>query len=107
MPSLSRLPLSDETDENFVHIISELLTDAECDSIVQTYSATMVPHDLTLTRRLRRVFEDEVLSNRIWERLAPFYGDTSITDEDGCRWLAFGCNLRFRICRYDPGRSPS
>ncbi|KIK57933.1 hypothetical protein GYMLUDRAFT_61020 [Collybiopsis luxurians FD-317 M1] len=101
MASLSRLPIPYESDENFVHIISGLLSDTECDAIIQKHSADMVPHNLTLTRRLRSVFEDEELSNTIWERLNPFYGNINITDEKGCRWLASGCNARFRFCRYE------
>ncbi|KAF9066717.1 hypothetical protein BDP27DRAFT_1423621 [Rhodocollybia butyracea] len=103
MPFLSHLALPNQSDENFVHIISDLFTASECDKIIQGYSADMVPHDLTLTKRLRCIFDDDDLSNLIWKRLKPFYGTTSIVDKDGCRWLASGCNSRFRFCRYVPG----
>src|ERR1700757_3498185 len=100
-PTLTCLPLPHPSDENFVHVISNLLTPTECAALIQEHTSSMIPHDLTLTSRLRKIFDDEGLAETLWNRLEPFYGSIQIVDEDGCRWTASRLNTRFRFAKYE------
>jgi hypothetical protein len=102
-PTLIHLPVPLPSEENFVHVISNLLRPAECAALVQEHTASLVPHELTLTRRLREVFDDEELAETLWERLEPFYAGMRIVDEDGCGWTAARLNTRFRFAKYERG----
>jgi hypothetical protein len=104
-PTLAHLALPHTPDENFVHIISDLLTPAECAALIQEHSTSLIPQPLTLTRRLREIFDDEELAETLWNRLRPFYGGMRIVDEDGCSWTASRLNTRFRLAKYERGWS--
>jgi hypothetical protein len=101
--TLTCLPLPHSSDENFVHVISNLLTPAECIALMQEHACSMIPHDLSLTSRLRKIFDDEGLAETLWNRLEPFYGGMQIADEDQCRWTASRLNTRFRFAKYERG----
>jgi hypothetical protein len=101
----NHLALPHTPDENFVHIISDLLTPAECAALIQEHSTSLIPQPLTLTRRLREIFDDEELAETLWNRLRPFYGGMRIVDEDGCSWTASRLNTRFRLAKYERGWS--
>jgi hypothetical protein len=104
-PTLAHLPLPQPSDENFVHIIPNLLSPAECETIIQAHTASLIPHELTLTTRLRKIFDDEELAETLWSRLKPVYGDMKVVDEDRCSWTASRLNTRFRFAKYERGWS--
>jgi hypothetical protein len=106
-PTLTHLPLPQESDVHFLHIISNLLSPAECAAIIHEHTTSLIPHELTLTSRLREIFDDEDLADTLWKRLKPFYGGMRIIDEDGCNWTASRLNTRFRFAKYERGRFTS
>jgi hypothetical protein len=101
--TLALLPLPHTSEEDFVHIISNLLTPTECESIIQTHTTSLIPHELTLTTRLRKIFDDEELAETLWSRLRPVYGGMKVVDEDHCSWTASRLNTRFRFAKYERG----
>jgi hypothetical protein len=104
-PILSRLTLSKSSDdpETWVHIISHLLTPSECTNLISKHDDALISHDVTLTLRKRKVFDDEALADLLWSRLKPFFGTQQIIDEDSSSWMASHLNTRFRYCKYEKG----
>lgn len=102
-PTRDHLPLSNTSDETFVHIITDLLTPAECAAVIREHATSLTPHEITLTRRLREVFDHQELAEILWSRLEPFYGGMRIVDEDGYSWTASQLNTRFRFAKYEKG----
>jgi hypothetical protein len=104
-PTISILPTSSPTTtpETLVHIISSLLTPSECTALITEHDASLISHDVTLTVRKRTIFSDADLACLLWERLAPFFGDETIVDEEGYSWSASHLNPRFRYCKYETG----
>lgn len=121
IPTYTQLPLA--TGQQ-IHIIKDLLDEAECASIISQHK-NLVPSNVTPhTVRDRETFDDPALSNLISERLRKFYNERGgnendgkqekermggiervVEDEDGCLWEVEGLNPRFRLCRYLPGMS--
>jgi hypothetical protein len=103
-PTLSHLPLPNPSDENYVHIISNLLTPSECQTCIDEYTPALTTNGMQLTNRLRHLVDDEKLADKLWQRLMPFYGDVKIVDEEQVSWSAAGLNSRFRFCLYESGK---
>src|ERR1700709_612200 len=106
IPTLNHLPFKSDSPDRFVHIISNLLTEHECDELIRTHT-NLVPSNVTRdTIRERAMFQDPVLTELLWHRLRGFYDSGEITDEDGCVWRVRGLNERFRLCKYEKGTVP-
>jgi hypothetical protein len=106
-PIISRLTFSKSSNdpETWVHIISDLLTPSECTSLISKHDDALVSHNVTLTLRKRKVFDDEDLADLLWSRLSPFFGTQQIIDEDESSWTASHLSTRFRYCKYEAGGS--
>ncbi|KAF2800243.1 hypothetical protein K505DRAFT_383349 [Melanomma pulvis-pyrius CBS 109.77] len=103
-PTRTDLPFpgSNQTT-HFVHVIHNLVSSSECQKLIESHK-NLVPSNVTPeTIRTREQFDDEALSELLWERLRDFYGEDRVKDEDGCWWNVTGLNERFRLCRYDKG----
>jgi hypothetical protein len=88
--------------EHFVHLIHNLLTPLECNTLISTHQ-NLIPSNVTTdTIRDREVFSSDSLACLLWSRL-PFYHTSKIQDEDGQWWTAKSLNERFRLCRYGIG----
>jgi hypothetical protein len=104
IPTLTHLPFTSDSPDHFVHIISNLLTEGECDELIRTHT-NLVPSNVTRdTIREREMFQDADLAELLWHRLRGFYDGGEIADEDGCVWRARGLNERFRLCKYEKGK---
>jgi hypothetical protein len=104
-PELYALPFTPESPSHFVHIVTSLLSSAECSSIINNQT-NLTPSNVTAsTRRDREIFDDNDITELVWERLKQFYGADRIEDEDGEYWAASGLNSRWRLCRYGKGMS--
>ena len=102
-PSLKTLAFGAHNSTDFVHIISNILTLAECEHLINSHS-NLVPSNVTSqTIRDREMFFDQSLSERLWSRIEQYYGHDTVTDEEGSTWKAIGLNEKFRLCRYGPG----
>jgi hypothetical protein len=101
--TLSNVPLANESDEHFVHLISNLLTPTECSNIIAEQSPSLISVSGTYSTRLRHVYDNEDLSDRLWDRLEQFYETTKVTDSDGQIWTAKSLNSHFRYCKYKAG----
>ena len=113
-PTLSHLPLHGPANEakrpeEFVHIISNLLSKEECEAILASHT-NLVPANITTnTIRDREMFFDPELAALLWSRLSPFYnpdenldGAAEIKDEENQLWRIKNLNDRFRLARYLP-----
>jgi hypothetical protein len=108
-PTLSVLPLprfssTSSSEDYFVHIISNLLSTDECETLICTHGTQLSSNKTLHTNRLRHVFDDVELADRLWERLKLLYDDFQVVDEEGEAWTASGCNERFRFARYEEGK---
>jgi hypothetical protein len=101
---LSNLPLPNLSDENYVHVISNLLTPIECKALIDEHTPSVTTNGTMITNRLRHMIDDDKLANKLWQRLEPFYGSVQIVDEERVGWTASGLNSRFRFCLYEPGK---
>ena len=92
---------SDQT--HFVHVLSNLLSKAECEEIIRAHT-NLVPSNITIgTIRTREQFDDPQLANKLWSRMSQFYEDERIKDEDGYWWKCKGLNTLMRLSKYDAG----
>lgn len=117
-PSLTNIPLDACTthlEPRSIHHITNLLSPAECVSVIATH-LNLVPSNITSgTVRDREVFDDGSLSSLLLERINPFFSDDKkqgtgriagrIVDEDGDTWLIERLNEKWRLCRYREGPS--
>jgi hypothetical protein len=101
--SLTSLQLPGESRTYFVHKISNLLSPSECEAIVEAHEGDLASTSGTYSGRLRDIFDDEDLADRLWQRLKTFYQDNRIIDDEGQSWRALELNKRFRFCKYKPG----
>ncbi len=89
---------------HFVHVLSNLLSQAECEEIIKSHT-NLVPSAPTIgTIRAREQFDGPVLTANLWSRISHFYEDDRIKDEDGYRWRCKGLNVYMRLARYDSGK---
>jgi hypothetical protein len=102
MPStLTHLPFPSDDPTHFVHIISNLLSEPECTSIISSHK-NLAPSNLTPgTIRTRKLFDDQARADLLWSRISEFYVGDRIKDEDGCWWVAKGLNPRLRLSKYE------
>jgi hypothetical protein len=92
---------------HFVHVLSNLLSQAECEEIIRAHT-NLVPSNLTIgTVRAREQFDDPVLAAKLWSRISHFYKDDRIKDEDGYWWRCKGLNIHMRLSKYDSGKTNS
>ena len=118
-PTLSLLPHPSTNPDDYIHIVSNLLTPTECTSIIDKYQDLKPSNVTTGTVRTRQVFEDAELAEVVWGRLRGFYahgkkeeetsdkergrGRGTVVDEDGELWIAEGLNEVWRLCCYEEG----
>jgi hypothetical protein len=102
-PTQSHLPLPDSNHEQFVHVVNDLLTPAECEKLIASHASNLVRLDATYIQRLREVYDDEEFAELLWERLKPFYSGMKVVDNEGQMWTASHLNTKFRFCKYEPG----
>ncbi|KUJ11654.1 uncharacterized protein LY89DRAFT_688836 [Mollisia scopiformis] len=101
LATLTHLPFPTTDPTHFVHIISNLLSLSECNSIIASHT-DLSPSNLTYgTIRTREQFFDRPLANRLWSRISKFYAGTRIQDEDGYWWVAKGLNPDLRLSKYE------
>ncbi|KAL5324957.1 hypothetical protein ACEPPN_006078 [Leptodophora sp. 'Broadleaf-Isolate-01'] len=101
-PILHTLPIPTLSPPRSIHLISNLLTPTECNSLVDTHT-NLIPSNVTPTTvRDREVFTDPALASLLWSRIATLFKEEmgKIVDEDGERWTVRGLNETFRLCRY-------
>ncbi|KAE9381029.1 hypothetical protein N431DRAFT_439926 [Stipitochalara longipes BDJ] len=88
---------------HFVHVLSNLLSKSECEGIIKAHT-NLVPSAVTIgTIRTREQFDDSALCEKIWSRIAQFYKDKRIKDEDGYWWKCKGLNVHMRLSKYNTG----
>ena len=98
-----------------VFVIDGLLTPAECRHWIETAEAAGFriapistgsgPEVVSVLRNNGRVmFDDRVLAEDLWCRLAPHVPESLPTTRRGHWWQALGLNERFRSYRYEPGQ---
>lgn len=104
-PTLSKLPLPNPSAENYVHVISDLLSPSECEALINAHTPSLATNGQQLTNRLRHMIDDDALAAKLWERLEPFYDNLQIVDEEQVGWTAAGLNSRFRFCLYESGKT--
>lgn len=91
----------DDGNTNFVHILSDLLSEQECISLIHAHT-DLKPSNLTLgTIRTREQFMDPTMASMLWERIREFYDGFKVEDEAGGMWVAEGLNPHFRISKYE------
>ncbi|KAH8598229.1 hypothetical protein B0O99DRAFT_592114 [Bisporella sp. PMI_857] len=101
-PTLQPLEFPSNDPSEFVHIISNLLRQEECEDLIRSHT-NLVPSNVTSqTIREREMFFDQDLAERLWSRIEKFYRDSSIVDEEGSKWKAIGLNDKFRFCKFAP-----
>jgi hypothetical protein len=116
-PELTIIPLPSGSPARFVYQISNLLTPEECRAIIEEHQ-DLVPLNATVgTIRSREIFEDPVLAERLFSRLAPFISgplSTPSTEsnsniipelvlDESEEWRIKGLNEVWRLARYDEG----
>lgn len=102
-PAIQPVPLPTIAPEREVHLISNLLIQQECTSIIDDH-ANLIPSNVTPTTiRDREVFSDLGLASLLWSRIHPFFPNERVIDEDGETWKVTGLNEVFRLCRYVQG----
>ena len=109
-PTLTPLPFNDTKPDHFVHTISNLFSEFECNAIIQQHKNLTESNITPGTIRTRQQFEDFKLAERVWERLRGFYeGEEGegrggrVRDQDGEWWRVSGLNERWRLCLYEKG----
>lgn len=104
---LTHLPFASDDPTHFVHIISNLLSEAECKQIIDSHH-DLTPSNLTLgTIRVREQFDDHALADLLWSRLSQFYTNERIKDEDGSWWVAKSLNPHLRLSKYEKSKEVS
>jgi 2-oxoglutarate-Fe(II)-dependent oxygenase superfamily protein len=103
MPIQTKIRLPTDSTSNWLHILSNLLSDPECIEIINQNTHSLEPQAASFTSRSRCIFEDAALASTLWTRLSPFYSKTQYTDEDGYQWHATHINDHFRFCKYVSG----
>jgi hypothetical protein len=115
-PKLTSIPLStsnvndnNPTGQRSVYIISNLLSETECEEIIKKHQHFTESNVSPGTIRTREQFDDLELSAAIWERMREFYEtgegiERNVRDEDGETWIAEGLNSRWRLCLYESGK---
>jgi hypothetical protein len=116
-PELTIIPLPSSSPERFIYKISNLLTPEECKAIIEAHQ-DLVPLNVTIgTIRNREIFEDPVLAETLFSRLAPFISGPSSTPtternsdmipelvlDESEEWRIKGLNEVWRLARYDEG----
>ena len=92
-------------DDADLILVEHLLSVEECARIVaaaesETFGTT--PYPPQYRGNLRLITTDESLASAIWERLKPMVPST-VVDEKGETWDAYGVNECVRLARYSPG----
>jgi hypothetical protein len=102
-PAVESVPLPTIAPEREVHLISNLLIQQECTSIIDDHT-NLVPSNITPTTiRDREIFSDFDLASLLWSRVHPLFPNERVIDEDGETWKVTGLNEVFRLCRYVQG----
>jgi hypothetical protein len=102
-PVQSKIILPTDSDRNWLHLISDLLSESESKKVINQHTPSLEPQAASFTSRSRCIFQDNVLASTLWERLRPFYQSHQFIDEDGYRWHATHINNHFRFCKYVAG----
>lgn len=102
-PTLSKIDLPNQSNEHFVHLISNLLSTSECNKIIEDNEKSLISTSGAYSSRLRYMYFDHSLVELLWSRLEPFYGSDRVVDEEGQTWRAFSLNPFLRFCKYKPG----
>jgi hypothetical protein len=98
-----RIPLPTDSENNWLHIVSDLLSGLECSHLIQNLSPRLEPQGASFTSRSRYIFKDNSLASTLWPRLQPFYGSVKFTDQCGYEWYPTHVNEHFRFCKYVAG----
>jgi len=99
--TLTHVPFEGADKTRFVHIISNILTEDECNQIIKSHTDFVLSETTPGTIRYREGFDDPALANLIWKRIARFYEGERIQDEDGCWWTCIGLNDNMRLSKYE------
>ena len=102
-PTLSKVDLPNQSNEHFVHLISNLLSPSECKQIIEDNEESLISTSGAYSKRLRHMYLDYNLVDVLWSRLEPFYGTDRVVDEEGRAWTATSLNPFLRFCKYTPG----